>query len=132
VAPPGVLRRHKPAGDWRSRTGAAAARRTAVSGRERSAPPRQRDGTQTLFANCEGAKGKIVAPSIGPTRTEAEFAAHIAKTIATDPKAEWVFLVDLLNTHQSEALVRLVAEQCQIEIDLSRIAKAIPHVWSVW
>lgn len=77
-----------------------------------------RHGTQTLIANFEGAKGQIVAPSIGPTRTEADFAAHIANTIATDPLAEWVFLVDQLNTHQSEALVRLVAEQCQIESDL--------------
>jgi transposase len=77
-----------------------------------------RHGTQTLIANFEVAKGQIVAPSIGPTRTEADFAAHIAKTIATDPLAEWVFLVDQLNTHQSEALVRLVAEQCQIESDL--------------
>jgi transposase len=77
-----------------------------------------RHGTQTLIANFEVARGTVVAPSIGPTRTEADFAAHIAKTIAADPLAEWVFLVDQLNTHQSETLVRLVAEQCQIESDL--------------
>jgi transposase len=77
-----------------------------------------RHGTQTLIANFEVALGQIVAPSIGPTRTEADFAAHIEKTIATDPQAEFVFLVDQLNTHQSEALVRLVAEECQMEIDL--------------
>jgi transposase len=77
-----------------------------------------RHGTQTLIANFEVARGQVVAPSIGPTRTEADFAAHIAKTIATDPLAEFVFLVDQLNTHQSESLVRLVAEQCQIESDL--------------
>jgi transposase len=82
-----------------------------------------RHGTQTLIANFEVALGQIVAPSIGPTRTEADFAAHIAQTIATDPLAEWVFLVDQLNTHQSEALVRLVAEQCQIEIDLGEKEK---------
>jgi transposase len=33
----------------------------------------------------------------------------VARTIRTDPKAEWVFLSDQLNTHKSEALVRLVA-----------------------
>jgi DDE superfamily endonuclease len=77
-----------------------------------------RHGTQCLIANFEVAKGQIVAPSVGPTRTEADFAAHIAKTIATDPMAEWVFLVDQLNTHQSESLVRLVAQECQIESDL--------------
>jgi len=77
-----------------------------------------RHGTQSLIANFEVATGQVIAPSIGPTRTEADFAAHIAQTIATDPWAEWVFLVDQLNTHQSEALVRLVAAQCQLEIDL--------------
>jgi transposase len=77
-----------------------------------------RPGTQSLIANFEVATGQVIAPSIGPTRTEADFAAHIERTIATDPGAEWVFLVDQLNTHQSEALVRLVAEQCPIAIDL--------------
>jgi transposase len=77
-----------------------------------------RHGTQCLIANFEVATGQVVTPSIGPTRTESDFAAHVERTIATDPKAEWVFLVDQLNTHQSESLVRLVAEQCQIENDL--------------
>jgi len=77
-----------------------------------------RRGTLCLIANLEVATGQVIAPSLGPRRTEADFAAHIAATIATDPEAEWVFLVDQLNTHQSEALVRLVAEQCQIETDL--------------
>jgi transposase len=77
-----------------------------------------RHGTCCLIANFEVATGQVITPSIGPTRTECDFAAHIAATIATDPEAEWVFLVDQLNTHQSEALVRLVTEQCQIESDL--------------
>lgn len=77
-----------------------------------------RHGTQTLIANFEVGSGQIVAPSIGPTRTEVDFAAHIAQTIATDRLAEWVFLVDQLNTHKSESLVRLVAQECQIESDL--------------
>jgi len=78
----------------------------------------QRHGTQTLMANLDVATGQIVAPSIGPTRTEADFAAHIAQTIQTDPEAAWIFVTDQLNTHQSEALVRLVAMQCGIEEDL--------------
>src|SRR5207237_1727283 len=57
-------------------------------------------------------------PSIGPTRTEADFAAHIIQTIQTDPQAGWLFITDQLNTHQSETLVRLVAEQCGIQEDL--------------
>jgi transposase len=77
-----------------------------------------RHGTQCLIANFEVATGRVITPSIGPTRTEDDFAVHLEATIATDPEAEWVFLVDQLNTHQSEALVRLVAKQCQIESDL--------------
>ena len=68
-----------------------------------------RHGTQCLIANFEVATGRVLAPSIGPTRTEEDFAAHIAQTIATDPAAAWICVVDQLNTHQSEALVRLVA-----------------------
>lgn len=69
-----------------------------------------RHGTQSLIANFQVATGQVIAPSLGPTRTEADFAAHIAQTVATDPDAGYVFLVDNLNTHQSERLVRLVAE----------------------
>jgi putative transposase len=69
-----------------------------------------RHGTQSLIANFAVAAGQVVTPSLGPTRTEADFAAHIARTVAADPGAGYVFLVDQLNTHQSEGLVRLVAQ----------------------
>src|SRR4030095_11783091 len=68
-----------------------------------------RHGTQCLIANFAVATGEVVAPTSGPSRTEEDFAAHIAHTIATDPEAPWLFSVDQLNTHKSEALVRLVA-----------------------
>ena len=77
-----------------------------------------RHGTQSLIANFDVATGQIVAPSIGDTRTEQDFALHIKQTINTDPDAEWIFVTDQLNTHQSETLVRLVAEQCAIPDDL--------------
>jgi hypothetical protein len=75
-------------------------------------------GTLSLIANLDVATGQVIAPSIGPTRTEADFAAHIVQTIQTDPHAAWIFVTDQLNTHQSEALVRLVAAQCGIQEDL--------------
>jgi hypothetical protein len=78
----------------------------------------KRHGTLSLIANLEVASGRVVTPSLGPTRTEADFAAHIAQTIQTDPHAAWIFITDQLNTHQSETLVRLVAGQCGIEEDL--------------
>jgi len=77
-----------------------------------------RHGTQTLIANFEVASGQVIAPSIGPTRTEDDFAAHIAQTVATDPAARWIFITDNLNIHQSEALVKLVAALCHSQEDL--------------
>lgn len=77
-----------------------------------------RHGTQSLIANLQVATGRVVSPSLGPTRTEADFAAHVAQTVAADPEAGYVFLVDQLNTHQSESLVRLVAQVEGITADL--------------
>lgn len=77
-----------------------------------------RHGTQTLIANWHIAKGKVISPSIGPTRTEIDFAYHIQKTIETDKNATWIFIVDQLNIHKSESLVRLVAQCCGINTDL--------------
>jgi hypothetical protein len=77
-----------------------------------------RHGTQCLIANFEVATGRLLAPTLGPTRTEDDFAAHIAQTIATDAEAAWIFVVDQLNTHQSAALVDLVAAAEGIRTDL--------------
>jgi transposase len=77
----------------------------------------ERHGTLCLTVNFEVATGRIVAPSIGPTRTEADFANHVEQTIATNPDGERVFIVDQLNTHQSESLVRIVARECGIDED---------------
>jgi transposase len=77
-----------------------------------------RHGTLCLMANFNVATGKIVCPTIGPTRTEADFAAHIDRTIASDPQAGWIFVADQLDTHVSATLVELVAKRCGIEDDL--------------
>ena len=82
-----------------------------------------RHGTPCLIANFDVATGEVVAPTIGPSRTEEDFEAHIAPTIATDPEAPWLFIVDQLNMHKSEALVRLVAKACSIEDDLGEKEK---------
>ena len=77
-----------------------------------------RHGTLTLIANFDVATGQVPTPSLGPTRTEVDFAAHIAQTVATAPEAKWTFVVDQLNTHQSESLVRLVADLCDLDDEL--------------
>ncbi len=78
----------------------------------------ERHGTLSLIANWDVARGKVITPSIGATRTEQDFTEHIQKTIKNDEKAEWIFIVDQLNTHKSESLVKLVAESCGITTEL--------------
>jgi transposase len=78
----------------------------------------RRHGTLCLIANFDVATGKAIVPTIGQTRTEEDFAAHVTRTIDLDPEAQWIFVLDQLNTHKSEALVRLVAERCGVNDDL--------------
>ena len=83
-----------------------------------------RRGTLTLIANFDVAQGTLVAPSLGPTRTEADFVAHIRRTVASDPETtRWHFVTDNLNIHQSERLVRLVAEYDNLQDDLGQKEK---------
>jgi len=77
-----------------------------------------RHGTLCLIANFEVATGQLVAPFLSETRKEADFAEHIAQTIANAPSEKWIFIVDQLNTHMSASLVEFVAEQEQLNIDL--------------
>ena len=83
-----------------------------------------RHGTLTLIANFDVAQGKVIAPSMGPTRTEEDFVAHLKQTVACDSEAtRWPFVTDNLNTHQSESLVRFVAAHDGIEEDLGEKGK---------
>lgn len=80
----------------------------------------ERHGTLTLIGNFHVVTGELLAPSLGPTRTEADFVQHVAQTVGTDPEASWVFVVDNLNIHASEGLVQWVAQFCSIEQDLGK------------
>jgi len=73
-----------------------------------------RHGTTTLTAGLDVVTGRIVCPTLEATRTEPEFVAHLARTVDTDPTGEWIFVVDCLNTHLSESLVKFVAERCDL------------------
>ncbi len=42
------------------------------------------------------------------------------QVVATDPKGSWVFVVDTLNIHCSESLVKLVADACELATDLGK------------
>ena len=69
----------------------------------------KRHGTLCLIGNWEVVLGQMIAPTIRETRTEEDFAWHIHHTIQTEAEAGWVFVVDNLNIHCSEMLVRYVA-----------------------
>lgn len=84
-----------------------------------------RHGTQTLIANWDVAQGRIVEPTISDTRKEQDFVEHIGRTVASDPKASrWHFVVDNLNVHQSESLVKYVADYSGIDEDLGEKGKS--------
>jgi putative transposase len=69
-----------------------------------------RHGTQCLIANWDVVMGGIFRPSVGDTRTEEDFVTHIKQTVESDNSVkQWRFVLDNLNTHQSEGLVRYVA-----------------------
>ena len=78
-----------------------------------------RHGTQCLIANFNVVTGKIEVPSVLNTRTEIDFVGHITRTVESDPRVlRWHFVVDQLNTHQSEGLVRLVATRDGLDLEL--------------
>jgi transposase len=79
-----------------------------------------RHGTTTLTAGLDVVTGMIVCPTLEATRTEPEFVAHIGRTVDTDPAGEWIFVVDCLNTHMSESLVKFVAERCGVPDELGK------------
>jgi transposase len=80
----------------------------------------KRNGTLTLIGNLHVVTGELVAPTLGPTRTETDFVRHIQQTIRMDPDAGYVFVLDNLNIHQSAGLVELVAKWCGIKDDLGK------------
>lgn len=106
---------------------------TGIQALERKAPDRPlspskiqrqefeyiRHGPQTLIASFDVATGRLIFASIGDTRTEVDYLAHVQKTIETDAEAiKWHLVMDCLNTHQSESLVRYVAQFEALQIDL--------------
>lgn len=98
--------------------------KTSIQALERGAPTRPmlpgsvekrefeyvRHGTTCLIANFDVVTGKVVVPTLGATRDEDDFALHIRRTISSDESGRWIFILDNLTTHVSEALVQLVVE----------------------
>lgn len=78
----------------------------------------RRHGTQTLIAGFNVTTGETIG-HCGDTRTEHDFAHFIGDLIERHPGYKtYHFVADQLNTHKSEALVRLVAGFCGRPEDL--------------
>ena len=78
----------------------------------------KRHGTQTLIAAIQIATGAVSA-WCGDTRTEADFASFIEWVIQQHSGfSVYHFVLDQLNTHKSETLVRTTAKICGLDLDL--------------
>lgn len=78
-----------------------------------------RHGTLSFIVDFGVATGQITQVSAGTTRNEADFLQHIQRTVENNPHiTKWDFIVDNLNTHQSASLVRFVADESDLTIDL--------------
>ncbi len=102
---------------------------TGIQARERIAPDRpmekgkpqatefeyERHGTQCLLAGFNVATGNVIG-QVRDTRSEKDFVDLIDTLVQAQPQATKVhFVADNLNTHQSESLVRYVAQASHIE-----------------
>lgn len=78
-----------------------------------------RHGTQTLIASFDVASGGVIHATVGESRTEEDYLLHVQQTLASDPTAtKWHLVMDCLNIHQSESLVRYVAAVEGLDLDL--------------
>jgi hypothetical protein len=78
-----------------------------------------RHGTSAFILSRDVVSGQVLAPTAGPTRTEADFLAHVQGVVATDPTARrWHLVVDNLDIHRSASLVHWVADLSDWEGDL--------------
>lgn len=77
----------------------------------------KRHGTLCLLGAFRVAKGNLIG-LILPTRTEPDFVKLIDHIIKEHPKAKgFRFVLDNLNTHQSEQLVQYIAEKENIAVE---------------
>lgn len=75
-----------------------------------------RHGTLAFIINFDVATGQVGPVSSGPTRTEQDYLDHIKRTVDGEPTvSRWHFIVDNLNIHQSESLVRYVAAESDFD-----------------
>lgn len=78
-----------------------------------------RHGTLAFIVSFNVSQGGVIFVTSGPTRTEQDYVTHIRLLMAAHPEVKrWHIVVDNLNIHCSEALVRFVAAESDLDIDL--------------
>ena len=77
----------------------------------------KRHGTLCLIGNWDVVAGQMICCTISETRNNEDFAAHIRRLLETDPNGFWRLVMDNLNTHCGEPVVRVVAEFLGIDPD---------------
>ena len=83
-----------------------------------------RHGVLCLIANLEVATGKILSPTIQESRSNDDFVEHVDRLVSSDASGEWIFVVDNLDIHKSERLVRYVAAAIGDTSDLGAVFKS--------
>lgn len=84
-----------------------------------------RHGTLTFIVSFNVTRGGVIHVTSGATRTEDDYVAHLHQLVAAHPEIKrWHLVVDNLNTHCSESLVRYVAAESDLDLDLGRKGKA--------
>lgn len=76
-----------------------------------------RHGTLSVIGSWHVVQGQMIQTTIQPTRNNNDFADHIEHTIQTNPDANWVFVLDNLNIHSGEEVVRRIAYRLGIAED---------------
>lgn len=84
-----------------------------------------RHGTLSFIVNFEVATGQVATVACARTRNEEDFVQHIQRTVESSPTVtKWHFVVDNLNLHQSESLVRFVAGESGLAFELGLTGKS--------
>lgn len=84
-----------------------------------------RHGTLAFMFNFDVVTGQLAACTASPTRNEQDFLHHIRSRVIAEPQTtQWHFISDNLNIHLSESLVRYVAEESDLALDLGAKGKS--------
>jgi len=84
-----------------------------------------RHATLAFMFNFDIVTGQLAACTASETRNEQDFLQHIRGRIIAEPQTtQWHFVCDNLNIHLSESLVRYVAEESDVSLDLGVKAKS--------